>query len=99
MALLLPAAPTRAQSSPELADAVDAYSAPDVTSSTVASATGTTAAAGRRVPEIPVGATGSYATGVDIAVPPGRHGMQPSLGLTYSSAASQEDSPVGAGWA
>jgi len=40
--------------------------------------------------------TGRATTGVPIAVPPGRKGMQPSLGLSYSS--SGRNGWVGVGW-
>lgn len=40
--------------------------------------------------------TGRATTGIPIAVPPGRKGMQPALGLAYSS--SGRNSWVGTGW-
>ncbi|MBI4597338.1 MAG: VCBS repeat-containing protein [Candidatus Omnitrophica bacterium] len=40
--------------------------------------------------------TGRATTSIPIAVPPGRKGMQPSLGLSYSS--SSRNSWVGVGW-
>ena len=41
-------------------------------------------------------ATGRAIFGIPVAVPPGRRGLQPSLGLSYSSSA--RNGPLGVGW-
>ncbi len=41
-------------------------------------------------------ATGRAVFGIPIAVPPGRRGVQPALGLNYSS--STKNGPIGVGW-
>lgn len=46
----------------------------------------------------PVTNTGAFTTSVPFDLPPGRLGMTPSLGLSYSSDAFRSDSPVGVGW-
>src|SRR5687768_16448938 len=83
----------------ERPDASEAYTAPDVTTGTVAATAETTGAEARKSRDIPVSARGTFSTSVAIDVPPGRAGMQPGLALTYDSGAARRDSAVGIGWA
>ncbi len=85
-ALLFPLTPQTARADTGMSStASDAYAAPDVNPSTFSASANTTAAAAKNAPEIPVSSQGNFQTSVPIVVPPGRHGMQPSLALTYDS--------------
>ena len=81
----------------ETESASDAFAAPDATQSLKGATDASNDKQSLPMPDLPVAATGSFSTSFPFALPAGRGGMTPSLGLSYDSA-STSDSAFGLGW-